>query len=340
MKVAVVSFAHVHASAYLQLLAQRDDIDVVGCDPGHSSTIGRGRDLAEHSGATYLESLSDVVAWGPRAVVIAAENSEHRRYTEWAAEHGFHVLCEKPLATTVADARAMIDACQAGGVSLMVAYPARFAPGFVQLRAAVANGDLGTVRAAHGSNPGKSPVGLRDWFGDPEQSGGGAIMDHTVHLADLLDELFEGALPLDVYADGNSLLFDDLAVESAGLVSVRYEGDRVATIECGWTQPPEHPAWGGLDLTLIGDRAVVEFDAFPPAGSGYVAGAPALLPSGPDLDSLLLDEFISAIRDDRTPQPDGWSGLRSLAVVEAAYASWRTGDVAVVDADPLVPNPQ
>jgi predicted dehydrogenase len=340
VKIAVISFAHVHATAYLQLLAQREDVDVVGCDPGHASTPGRGRQLAHESGAEYVETLEEVLAWGADAVVVAAENNQHRRYTEWAAEHGLHVLCEKPLATTVADARAMIDACQAGGVRLMVAYPARFAPAFVQLRAAVASGELGDIRAAHGSNPGKSPVGLREWFGDPEQSGGGAIMDHTVHLADLLDELFDGALPLEVYADANSLLFEDLAVESAGLVSVRYEGDRVATIECGWTQPQANPAWGGLDLTVIGDAAVVEFDAFPPSGAGYVDGAPTLLSSGPDLDALLLDEFIAAIRDDRTPQPDGWSALRSLAVVEAAYASWRTGDVAVVDTDPLVPTPQ
>lgn len=340
MRIAVVSFAHVHAESYLQQLALRDDVEVIGCDPGHSATAGRGRELAGRTGVRLVETLDDVVDWAPDAVVVAAENDQHRWHVEWAASHGFHVLCEKPLATTVADARAMVDACETAGVRLMVAYPARFSPAFAELRDAVARGDLGDVRAAHGSNLGKSPVGLRDWFGDPARSGGGSIMDHTVHLADLLDVLFDGALPLDVYADANSLLFDALVVESAGLVSVRYAGDRVATIECGWTQPPAHPAWGGLDLTVIGDAAVMEFDAFPPLAEGFVAGVPAILSVGPDLDALMIDAFISALREGRAPQPDGWSGLRSLAVVEAAYASWRSHDTAEVDTGLLVPDPR
>jgi len=335
-----VSFAHVHAEAYLQQLMLRDDVEVIGCDPGHSTTAGRGHELADRTGVQLVDTLDDVVAWGPEAVIIAAETDQHRPYVEWAAAHGFHVLCEKPLATTVADARAMVDACAAAGVHLMVAYPARFSPAFTELRATVARGELGSVRAAHGSNLGKNPVGLRDWFGDPARSGGGALMDHTVHLADLLDVLFDEALPLDVYADANSLLFDDLAVESAGLVSVRYAGDRVATIEAGWTQPPAHPAWGGLDLTVIGDAAVMEFDAFPPLAEGFTGSAPVILQAGPDLDALMIDAFISALREGRAPQPDGWSGLRSLAVVEAAYASWRSHETAKVDTSLLTPDPR
>jgi predicted dehydrogenase len=195
------------------------------------------------------------------------------------------------------------------------------------------------VRAAHGRNPGKNPTGLREWFGDPALAGGGALMDHTVHLADLLDLLFDGALPLDVHAQANSLLFDGLAVESAGLVSVQYAGDRVATIEAGWTQPPAHPAWGGLDLTVIGDSGIMEFDAFPPLAQGYAGSEPVILHAGPDLDGLMIDAFIGSLREGTAPQPDGWSGLRSLAVVESAYASWRSRDIARVDTDLLTPEP-
>lgn len=336
MRVALISFAHVHAESYLQQLCRRDDVDLIACEPDGSD---RGRDLADREGVPFVRGLADVEEWSPDAVVIASDNAAHRPLAEWAAARGYDILCEKPLATKVSDGRAIVDACEAVGVKLMVAYPMRFSPAFDTLRAMVQRGDLGEVLAVYGANNGKSPVGAAAWFADPLRAGGGSIMDHTVHIADLLDVLFDGAPAAEVYADANSILFGDLPVESAGLVSVKYADGRIATIECGWTHPDASPTWGGLEITVVGGSGIVELDAFPALAVGYVDRFQVALAGGPDLDALMIDEFVMAINEDRAPQPDGRAGLRSLAIVEAAYASLRSHAPAAVDPDLLTPRP-
>ena len=334
LRIALLSFAHVHAESYATELAARDDVEVLGydpIDPVDPVDEARGARFAERHGIPLAADLDEVAAWGPDAVLVASENSRHRDLVEWAAAHGCHVLCEKPIATTLDDARAMIEACDRAGVSLMIAYPARFAPSYLALRASVRRGDLGEVIATHGSNNGKCPVPAHPWFGDPALSGGGSVIDHTVHLADLLDDLFDGVPAARVHAAANDILFEDLGVESAGIVSIEYADGRIATIECGWTHSMADPTWGGLDLTVVGDRAVVELDAFPPLATGYLDDAPAMLTGGVNLDAALLEAFLSAVREGRSAQPDGRAGLRSLAIAEAAYRSLATAAEVVVD---------
>lgn len=331
LRIALLSFAHVHAESYAAELTARDDVEVLGYDPVDAADEARGAPFARRHGIPLAADLDEVAAWHPDAVLVASENARHRDLAEWAAAHGCHVLCEKPIATSLDDARAMIDTCDRAGVSLMIAYPARFAPSYLALRDAVRRGDLGEVISTYGSNNGKCPVPDHPWFGDPELSGGGSVIDHTVHLADLLDDLFDGVPATHVHATANDILYEELGVESAGIVSIEYADGRIATIECGWTHPMADPTWGGLDLTVVGDRAVVELDAFPPLATGYLDSAPAMLTGGVNLDAALLEEFLSAVREGRTPQPDGRAGLRSLAIAEAAYRSISTATEVDVD---------
>ncbi|WP_405718364.1 Gfo/Idh/MocA family oxidoreductase [Streptomyces sp. NBC_01537] len=327
MRVAVLSFAHVHAATYVELLRGRDGIDLVTADPdAPPGAPDRGRALAERLGAAYAGTWDEVFALRPDAVIVTSENARHRHLVERAAAAGAHVLCEKPLATTEADALAMIDACARAGVGLMTAYPVRFSPAFTALRGALADGSLGALVSVHGTNNGSNPARSRPWFADPELAGGGAVMDHTVHLADLMDVLLDGEQAAEVYAQANSVL-DDAEVETAGLVTVRYPGGAVAAVDCSWSHPRDHPTWGGLTLTCVGERAVVEFDAFPRLLGGFdsTAARARWEPGGTDLDAAMLEEFLDAARTGRRPRPDGEAGLRSLRIVLAAYDSIRTG---------------
>lgn len=323
-RVAVISFAHVHAEGYLRDLSGRPEVELLSFDPDAGDHPDRGAFLAARLGVPYAADLDEVSQWSPDAVVIASENVDHRRYVEWAAAEGCHVLCEKPIATTAADGRAMVEACEKAGVHLMIAYPVRFSPQFARLKSIVDRGDLGRILHVYGSNNGKIPVGERAWFGMPDRSGGGSLIDHTVHIADLLDLLLDGAPAEEVQASANNLLYPDLVeVETAAVVTVRYAQGPIATIECGWSHPPAHPNWGGLVLTVVGEHGIVEFDAFPPLADGLSArdGTGRWYGGGPDLDALMIDEFLSAIAEQRSPAPDGASALRSLSVAESAYCS-------------------
>lgn len=335
MRVAVLSFAHVHAPAYIELLRDRDGIDLITADPdAPPGDPARGRAFAERLGVPYADSWDEVFSPPPDAVVVCSENARHRHLVERAAAAGAQVLCEKPLATTEADALAMIDACARAGVGLMTAYPVRFSPAFAALHRSLAGGSLGDLVSVHGTNNGTNPARTRSWFADPALAGGGAVMDHTVHLADLMDVLLEGKQASEVYAQANTILDADSPVETAGLVTIRYPSGTVATIDCSWSQPPAHPTWGGLTLTCVGERAIVEFDAFPRLLGGFDAinGRARWEPGGTDLDAAMLDEFLDAARTRRRPRPDGEAGLRTLRVVLAAYASLRTGRRATIDA--------
>ena len=331
MRVAVLSFAHLHAATYIRLLRDREGIELVTADPeAPPGDPTRGRALAEGLGADYADTWDEVFALRPDAVIVTSENARHRHLVERAAASGAHVLCEKPLATTEADAQAMIDACARAGVRLMTAYPVRFSPAFTALRSALADGSLGGLISVHGANNGSNPARSHPWFADPELSGGGALADHTVHIADLVDALLDGEQAAEVYAQANSVLDDGGPapdVETAGLVTIRYPGGLVAAVDASWSHPPDHPTWGGLAMTCVAEKAIVEFDAFPPLLGGFnsVTGRGRWEAGGADLDAAMLDEFLDAVRTGRRPSPDGEAGLRTLRIVLAAYESLRTG---------------
>ncbi|MEI8412439.1 MULTISPECIES: Gfo/Idh/MocA family protein [unclassified Kribbella] len=340
MKVAIASFAHTHASSYASLLGAMPDVDVLSADPDGASAPDagpRGFAFAEKHGVAYVDSYDELFDWGPDAVVVTSENALHRELVERAAAVGAHVLCEKPLATEVADGEAMLAACEEAGAILMIAYPVRFAPSYLRLRASVEAGKLGDVFAVLGTNNGKIPYDQRQWFTDAKLAGGGALVDHTVHCADLIDGLTGGASAKRVYAAANHVLHQDkgVAVETGGLVTVTYDNGLLATIDCSWSVPDNGPTWGGVSLQVTGTNGSVEIEPFLAHVGGTDASGEVFLPIGTNLDSSMLGTFLTAVRESgpavaRTapavvPQPDGTVGLRTLKIVDAARRSALSG---------------
>lgn len=336
MKVALMSFAHTHALGYARLLAAMPGIELLTSDPDAATRPAGesgGAALAAELGVGHVETYDELLSWGPDAVVVCSENTRHRAHVEAAAAAGAAVLCEKPLATSVADAEAMVAACEAAGVPLMVAFPVRFSPAFTDLAERYRAGAVGRVHAITGTNNGQVPA-ARSWFTDPALAGGGAMTDHTVHLADLVDALLGGVPAVRVHATANNLLHPDAAVETAGIVTVTYADGTNLTIDCSWSRPASHSVWGGLTLSVVSDAGLIDVDPFAPRVSGWSeqTANELVLGYGPNLDRMLLETFLSAVRTGVTPQPDGRVGIRTTAIVEAAYRSWREG--RAVDVDP------
>ncbi|MCG7308895.1 Gfo/Idh/MocA family protein [Brachybacterium sp. ACRRE] len=330
LRIALLSCAHTHAAGYAALLDAREDVDLVVSDPdgfGDVHVSERSRIVGSHEEA--LDAWSDGPD-GPDAVVVTSANAHHRDLVLEAARRGAHVLCEKPLATTVADAEQMVEACRESGVLLMTAFPVHFAPQVASLREAVARGGIGEVVGVTGTNNGKLPTG-RDWFTDVELSGGGALVDHTVHIAQILDSVF--GEPETVHAVTNRILFADRAgdgAETGGLVTLTYADGLVATIDCSWSQPADAPTWGGVTIQAVGTQGQLAVDPF----SQHVGGFGQWLPYGANLDELMLDAFLDAARQGNGSdvEPSGEAGLRTVKIVAAAQESVRTGQpVALAD---------
>ncbi len=320
LRVGILSFAHEgHAVSYADCLRRLPDVELAAIADDDEA---RGRKYAARFEADYYADYRDLLARDDiAAVVVASENVRHREMVVAAALAGKHVLCEKPLATTHADGLAMIGACRDCGVKLQIAFPMRFSPPVIALRDAVRDGAIGTPLMVQATNPGRKPPG---WFGDPRLAGGGAIMDHTVHVADLLRWIF-GREIVSVYAEIDTRFHPGSPVDDVGLLLLGLEGGLSASLDASWSRPKTWPTWGGLTLDVIGDRGVLALNAFSQQVQHFDdrAGRYALLPYTGGGDPPLIRAFIEAIRDDTAPPVTGEDGLRALEVALCAYESAR-----------------
>ena len=319
VRVGMVSFAHVHAPAYAAVLAYLEQADFVGLTDADAN---RGREAAERFGVRYFED-ADSLFGTVDAVVVCSENSNHARDTIPALRAGVHVLCEKPISTTVDDARAIISASEASGSQFRTAFPVRYLPSIVRAREIVRERSLGRILAVNGTNHGQIPGG---WFLDPEQAGGGAVMDHTVHLADLLRWMLDVEVR-SVYAEIDSFFgaedTDDAAILTLELEGGPFADGAFATIDPSWSRGDGYPTWGDVTLRIAGTTGVLDVDPFarPLRTFDHETRAPSWSYTGEDMNELMLADFLRGVAEGGPTCASGLDGLRTLEVVLAAYAS-------------------
>jgi predicted dehydrogenase len=319
VKLGMMSFAHMHAHAYAAAIKASPNATLAGI-ADHDAV--RARQAGAQYGAPVFESYDALLAANIDAVVIASENIRHMELTRKAAAAGRHVLCEKPLATNTADGLAMIEACRAAGVQLMTAFPCRFSPAMVRLKAAVDEGKIGQVLAVRGTNRGRCPFG---WFVEPALSGGGAVIDHTVHVTDLMRWLL-GSEVKEVYAEISNAMnhqeFDDI-----GFLTMEFENGVFATLDTSWTRPKSFPTWGDVTLAVTGDKGVLSLDMFAQNLTLYSdkTGGASWQPWGSNIDDLMIEAFVHAIAGNEAVRITGEDGLRAAQVALAAYESAKQG---------------
>jgi len=324
MKIGILSFAHHHAEAYIQNLPLIPGVEIIGLADDDRQ---RGERMAWQFKARLFDSYETLLAARPDGVVICSENNTHRPLVEMAAGAKVHVLSEKPLATTLNDARAIVEACNRAGVKLMTAFPMRFSTPLLEVKARLDAGDLGQVYCFNATNQGQMPRKHRDWFVDKELAGGGAVMDHTVHLADLM-RWYLGSEIVEVYAQTNHIFHaDEVDVETGGLLMLTFANGVFATIDCSWNKPPYYPTWGGLTFELVTERGAVMVDAFKQNLTVYRHDLqrPAWAYWGSDANQAMLAEFVAALREDRPPRVTGMDGYRAVEATLAAYESAKSG---------------
>lgn len=333
MRLGIMSFAHLHAENYLEALLSMSDVEVVGIA---DENIERGHYFASQFGVRMFESYAALLAEKPDGVVVCSENARHLPLVKLAAEAGVHVLCEKPLATTVEDAQAIVDCCAQAGVLLMTAFPMRFSPVAQEIKKLIDSGRLGQIYGFNSTNQGKLPEFhqgenlpflKRDWFVDKALAGGGAIADHTVHLADMLRWYLQSEV-VEVFASTNAIMHaGKVGVETGGLVMLTFANGVFASIDCSWSKPAYYPTWGGLTLELVAENGLATMDGMKQYMTVYShqVGRPLRNAWGSNSDAGMLGEFISAMREQRTPAISGEDGLRAVEIVMAAYESAASG---------------
>ena len=106
-----------------------------------------------------------------------------------------------------------------------------------------------------------------------------------------------------------------------------FENGTFATIDCSWSKPPNYLTWGGLTMELVGERGLAAVNAFKQVMPVCAQGAarPYLAYWGSDANQAMINEFVAAIRDRRTPSVAGYDGYKAVEIVQAAYRSAESG---------------
>ncbi|MDQ1255498.1 MAG: Gfo/Idh/MocA family oxidoreductase [Candidatus Hydrogenedentes bacterium] len=206
---------------------------------------------AEAMGARLMPTDALLASDDIDAVVVVAPNHVHRLYAEAAMRAGKHVFCEKPLAMTVEDADALLDAAAETGRVLMVGHVTRYMPMYLKVAEVLDSGLLGAPKAAY-VNRMHSNAG-RSWRMDPAE-GGGIVFDLLIHDFDLLGWYM--GKPKRVVARGTRHALG--AYEQMAAIFT-YSGGRIAVAEGGLYLRP--PCGVRASLRVICEHGHVEVDS-------------------------------------------------------------------------------
>ncbi len=279
--------------------------------------------------ADFAAMLADV-----DVVDICTPTHLHHEMTLAAAAAGKQVVCEKPLARTVAQAEEMITACAAAGVKLLVAHVVRFFPEYALARARVVAGEIGqpaVVRLTRGTFQPKKAVD--NWFVDVAKSGG-MMLDLMIHDFDYA-RWVSGEVE-SVYAKKISSSQPGTAVDH-GLAILKHRSGTLTHVEGSWAYPP--PLFR-TRLEIAGSNGFIQFDSgqmaalnlhLRPSGDETIPDVP--LPGSPlneDPYATQLKTFYQAITQDAPVPVTAEDGLAALKIALAALESAETGKAVML----------
>ena len=254
------------------------------------------------------------------AVVVATPNFLHHRQTVAALAAGKHVLVEKPMAITVAEAEQMRDAAAQADRVLCVGHMWRYRDEVRAVRDRIASGALGRVvrTRGYGIHAGWGPSG---WFTDPALAGGGALIDMGIHALDTARFLLGDPLPRRVVASlGNGFGPPDHdrppAVDTDGVVLVDWDNGVRSVVECGWWQPVLDGLEAETDIYATGGHARIWPDVTadrPPATDYDHCDLP--------MYAAQMADFLRCCANGGVPAASADVGVEAVRLVEAAVAS-------------------
>ncbi len=293
-----------------------------------SSNPQRGKSFADENGIPHaFNDLSELLSDPDIDVVyISTTNELHRDQAIAAARAGKHILCEKPIALSLEDARRIIEAAKAAKVVLGINHHLRCAVTHRTLRRVIKEGVIGKPLAARVFHAVYLPPRLQGWRLTRPEAGGGVILDITVHDADTLRFVLD-AEAQDVLARSVNQGLAQGGTEDAVMGVISFEGGILAQFHDAFTikYAPTGLEVHGTEGSLI----AVDVMSQDPKGRLLLRreGSETEMRLDPpeDLYAFSISHFNRAVQNGAQPFATGEDGFRSLAVALAALESSKSG---------------
>jgi scyllo-inositol 2-dehydrogenase (NADP+) len=259
LRVAVVGLVHGHVEGFLQHNLHRADIEIVGISDPDKALFARYAKQFNLGPKLYYSSLDHMLQeTRPQAVLVYTSTYDHRAVVEACARLGIHVMMEKPLAVSYADAQAMAAAAERGKIHVLVNYETTWYRSNHAAFELVREGTLGGVRkiVVHDGHKGPKEINVSpeflEWLTDPKLNGAGALYDFGCYGADLSTWLMNGERPLTVTAVTQTIKPDIYPkVDDEAVIVLKYP-TAVSIIQASWNWPFDRK-----DMEVYGQKGYV-----------------------------------------------------------------------------------
>jgi myo-inositol 2-dehydrogenase / D-chiro-inositol 1-dehydrogenase len=339
--------ADIHVASFQMMPEESEVVAIASPTPGNAERLAQKYSVPRFF-LDYREMLKEPDI---EMVTITAPNHLHAQMTIDIAKAGKHVVCEKPLCMTLAEADEMIDTCHRQGVLLAYAEELFFTPKYVKAKEMADQGAFGKVHLVKQSEKHSGPHS--PWFWDVERAGGGALMDLGCHGIAFCYWFLNRPAIKSIYAQLGTLVHGNKTkADDEALCIIEFENGALGLIEDSWNRP------GGMTdrAEVYGDGGVTYADlhmgnalpTYSERGFGY---AVEKAPSTQGWSYPVFEEhwnygipqemrhFARCVRGKETLQATGEDGRVVMQALYAAYASAGLGQKVQMPYQPKTSKP-
>ncbi|MET3688840.1 putative dehydrogenase [Priestia megaterium] len=338
VKIGVIGCGSIAQHRHLPEYKMNEQVELVAvCD----INTERANSVAQQYGVKAYTNYEELLASGTvEAVSVCTPNYLHAPISIAALNSGVHVLCEKPMATSEEEAKAMIEAAKTNGKKLMIGHNQRFVASHQKARELIEKGEIGKIYSfrtafGHGGPEGWSVDGKDSWFFKKDEAFIGAMGDLGVHKTDMLRYILnEEIVEVGAFVESNAKDFAN--VDDNAVCVLKTESGIIGTLAASWAYNGKEDnstiVYGEKGILRLEDDPTYSLVAQYATGEvvNYELGKIQSNDEGGQSNSHVIEQFVDAVAEDKESPVPGEEGLKSLAVILAALKSSQTKQITRV----------
>ncbi|MED4262817.1 Gfo/Idh/MocA family oxidoreductase [Priestia megaterium] len=338
VKIGVIGCGSIAQHRHLPEYKMNEQVELVAvCD----INTERANNVAQQYGVKAYTNYEELLASGTvEAVSVCTPNYLHAPISVAALNSGVHVLCEKPMATSEEEAKAMIEAAKTNGKKLMIGHNQRFVASHQKARELIGKGEIGKIYSfrtafGHGGPEGWSVDGKDSWFFKKDEAFIGAMGDLGVHKTDMLRYILnEEIVEVGAFVESNAKDFAN--VDDNAVCVLKTQSGIIGTLAASWAYNGKEDnstiVYGEKGILRLEDDPTYSLVAQYATGEvvNYELGKIQSNDEGGQSNSHVIEQFVDAVAEDKESPVPGEEGLKSLAVILAALKSSQTKQITRV----------